>query len=546
MEANADYAKTYTLKKITFPTGGENEYEYELNQFTHDGVTRQGGGIRIKSQKLNDGRGNTQILDYTYESGNIANFPVFAFIKGTLPNNGITNVSQLGLGITTFLAPQSQIEFTQGAFVGYNKVTVKNRVNNGYTVYNYSSPGVETYRNLRPTITYDNSNAISSNWSVITPPSLFVDRDFLRGRVLLEEIYNANGDVRLEKEYIYTQKQFSTMTLSYLNKSSSTPSDNCYYSNGKYKLNQGNCGGYYENISLPIERSLLTKVITRDYQAGNIVYTQGGTENIPFTFETIKKYEFDKQFPLLLKESKEVFVCKATNQGGEQDCDIATDDYDNNIIKTYVYPKLGGMTSQGNTISTLPLANDLVLKNRLSTPLKISYNGIKEHHIYKNFPNGIIALEKINFEARNGTITESDKVTKRDAKGRVIEYLRKDGIYVARIYGYENWDYLVAEIVNSTHADALYGLQNGIQTPFNQGTFDNDFDLRNMFNELRALLPDTQITSYTYKPLIGINCVTDVRGRTMYYHYDSFNRLESVTDHEGKVISKNSYHYKNQ
>jgi YD repeat-containing protein len=546
LESNVNYAKSYSLKKVTFPTGGVNEYEYELNTFSHEGVTRSGGGIRIKSQKLDDGDGNTQILDYTYETGSIANFPIYALVKGYLPANGITSLSQTGIGLSTFLAPQSQIEFTQGSFVGYSKVTVKNRISNGFTIYGYISPGTSSaYQNIKPTLSHTSSHAPSANWVVIKPPSLFVDRDFLRGKINHESTYDIDGNIRLEKEYTYTQKQFSTINLTYLNKSSSSPYDNCYYNNGVYKLNQNNCGGYIENISFPIARDLLTSVITKDYPVGNIVYTQGGAENVPYTFETTKKYVFDKQYPLLISESKEVLVCKSTTQGGEQDCESVQGDYDSGLSKIIEYPLLGGNTLQGNATSSLPFANELISKNRLSTPLKISFNGAKEKHVYKYFTNGVIALEKINFEARDASITESDKVTKRDNKGRVVEYRRKDGIYVARIYGYDDDNYLVAEIINSTYANAIYVLQNNLTTPFN-GTFSNDTSIRTLMNELRVALPSTQIMSYTYKEMVGVSSITDARSRTIYYHYDAFNRLESVTDHDGKVVSKNSYHYKNQ
>ena len=42
---------------------------------------------------------------------------------------------------------------------------------------------------------------------------------------------------------------------------------------------------------VPISRDLLTTVITNDYPVGNILYTQGGNENVPNTFKTIKNYE---------------------------------------------------------------------------------------------------------------------------------------------------------------------------------------------------------------------------------------------------------------
>ena len=550
MEANENFAKTYSLQKITFPTGGTNEYEYELNTFSYLGKVRQGGGIRIKSQKLDDGKGNVQIKDYEYENGSIANFPVFGLLKGKLPANGATSLSQTGIGLTTFLSPQSQVEFTQGSFVGYGTVSVKDRINNGYQKFFYSSPVKKVYKNLRPSITYDTSSSSkfeSENWSVIQSPSLLVDRDFLRGKILLEQIFAKDNTIRKEKIYRYTQKDFTTIKLEYLNKSNSNPEDRCYHSEGVYRLNSPKCGWYKEEIDLPISRDLLTSVITKDYPVGNIVYTQGGNENISNTFKTIEDYVYDEQYPLLLKETKQVRVCESEGQGNEQDCDELSDDYDHSITKTIEYPIIGRDFSS-DEISTFSFANELIAKNRISTPLKITFNGASENHIYKKFPNGLLSLEKINFKARDGSISVSDKITKRDDKARVLEYFRKDGIYVARIYGYENRSHMVAEIVNSTHANALKTLNTfkyKIHTQSNKGTLPTDASIRQMMNKLRIALPLTQITSYTYKKLVGISSITDPRGQTVYYHYDDFNRLEFVKDDSGNILTNNQYNYKN-
>lgn len=52
------------------------------------------------------------------------------------------------------------------------------------------------------------------------------------------------------------------------------------------------------------------------------------------------------------------------------------------------------------------------------------------------------------------------------------------------------------------------------------------------------------ITTYTYKPLIGIETMTQPNGMKITYKYDGFGRLEKVIDHNGSVISTHNYHYK--
>lgn len=527
LEANVNYAKTYSLTKITFPTGGYNEYEYELNSFG----TINGGGLRIKSQKLVDGKGGEQILDYTYDSGSIVKMPTYAVF-----GNG-------GGGIDTFISPQSQVEFTQGSFVGYRTVTVKNRIDNGYTIYIYASPS--GYPNTPSTKTCDYTGGCQ-NWLTFGTPSLSIDNDYLRGKIMFETVYNKDDEKRLYKRYFYTQKEFSTINLKYLNKSENRPLNNCYNPDGSYKLGIDDCDGYWEELDLPIARDLLTSVITEDYQSDKLVTTQG-FDNVQHTFKSVQDYTHDTQYPFVVSESKSVTVCEETIQGGQY-CQDVYDDYTNTAVsKIVTYPIKGGATMQGNVISSLPYATELVGQNRLAVPLAIEYFGVNlnnEEHQYKDFGSNILALEKINSIARDASITPSETITKRGSKGRIIEYQKKNGVFVSRFYGYDG-KYLIVEVVNSTESNMISNLQN-LDTPFDQGTTADDISIRALMSDLRVAMPDAQITSYTHTPLIGINSITDARGETVYYHYDNFNRLEFIKDKNGKILSKNEYHYKNQ
>ena len=52
------------------------------------------------------------------------------------------------------------------------------------------------------------------------------------------------------------------------------------------------------------------------------------------------------------------------------------------------------------------------------------------------------------------------------------------------------------------------------------------------------------ITTYTYKPLVGMTSATLPNGLTTKYEYDAFGRLSKVIDHNGMVVSANEYNYK--
>jgi YD repeat-containing protein len=52
------------------------------------------------------------------------------------------------------------------------------------------------------------------------------------------------------------------------------------------------------------------------------------------------------------------------------------------------------------------------------------------------------------------------------------------------------------------------------------------------------------ITTYTYIPLVGVSTITDPKGDTQTFTYDSFGRLQNVKDKNGNILSENEYHYR--
>jgi hypothetical protein len=54
----------------------------------------------------------------------------------------------------------------------------------------------------------------------------------------------------------------------------------------------------------------------------------------------------------------------------------------------------------------------------------------------------------------------------------------------------------------------------------------------------------TQVSTYTYDPLIGITSSTDGKNMPIYYDYDEFLRLRSIKDQDGNILKSYNYHYK--
>lgn len=133
--------------------------------------------------------------------------------------------------------------------------------------------------------------------------------------------------------------------------------------------------------------------------------------------------------------------------------------------------------------------------------------------------------------------------------GNIREYKTKEGMVVSQIWGY-NDSKLVAELKNVSaavlYSSAYLTVRNNIANYSNQaGSGYSEANLTIALNSLRASFPDGFVTTYTYKPLLGITSITDVNGRKETYQYDSFNRLWRVLNHEGLITKEYYYHIKN-
>lgn len=120
-----------------------------------------------------------------------------------------------------------------------------------------------------------------------------------------------------------------------------------------------------------------------------------------------------------------------------------------------------------------------------------------------------------------------------DRYGNPVQII-KDGVSVIYIWGY-NGQHLVAKIENATLADLV-----GIIGEINIDTFQPS---REELHALRVLLPQARVTSYTYKPLVGITSITNYQGIHTYYEYDPLGRLQIIRDDDGEVERIYDYQY---
>jgi hypothetical protein len=65
-------------------------------------------------------------------------------------------------------------------------------------------------------------------------------------------------------------------------------------------------------------------------------------------------------------------------------------------------------------------------------------------------------------------------------------------------------------------------------------------------DELRLYPFNSQMTTYTYIPQVGMSSACDVNNKITYYFYDALLRLKWIKDQDKNVIKTFKYHYVNQ
>jgi hypothetical protein len=125
-----------------------------------------------------------------------------------------------------------------------------------------------------------------------------------------------------------------------------------------------------------------------------------------------------------------------------------------------------------------------------------------------------------------------------NAVGNLLQEKIADDISTNLVWGYKS-QYPVAKVIGSDNTTV-----NGIIN--NQSLLDNPTDdntLRNYLSNLKVNLPTAMVSTYTYKPMIGMTSETDPSGNIKYYNYDRFNRLNVASDKDNNILEKTDYHY---
>lgn len=415
---------------------------------------------------------------------------------------------------------------TQGAEIGYKNVTVKNtkrNLNNGRTEYTYST-------------SLEHPNIEYTFEQLFLPP---INLDYKRGLLKKEEVFDQSNKRIISRINNYEFSDTTVMTGLHLFGTWDEGYNNCpsfklFTNYNQYKdLKDNSC----IPAALPCSIDYVNNIFKSDMNIGFTGYleTYGWAK---LTSTNTKEYFYPSGSATAnIVETNQTYTYNPINK---QIAESTTTNSNGEILKTNYYYHTGNSTYSQNRISEIERVETYRNGQLLSTS-KINYTN--------NWGTNVSFLPQ-TIQSSKGTNALETKVkyNKYDAFNNPLEVQQENGTKISYIWGYNNTQ-PVAKLENIAY-DAI---PSSLITAIQSATDAPNATESSILTALNALRTSTDtnmqkamITTYTYKPLIGISTVTDPKTDKITYHYDSFNRLEFVKDKNGNILSENEYHYRTQ
>lgn len=242
------------------------------------------------------------------------------------------------------------------------------------------------------------------------------------------------------------------------------------------------------------------------------------------------------------------------------------------LVKEYTYPNDVIFQTTANLSAQAASIKRMKDLNMVGVPLQTTLKNGNEYiegvyNTFKQLPNGAIVSDTLfHLDARTGAsvfkpfVNANGLIVKNagfipeeifstyDNNGNPTTAVGKDGVKETIVWGYGG-KYPIARIVNYTddqlRNNSTVLNQLSILESFTEITESERTSLSTCNQIIRNNLPgDVKVSTYTYSPIIGMTSATDETGRTTYYAYDSFRRLQLIRDHNGNLIEQYGYNYK--
>ncbi|REC41632.1 hypothetical protein DRF67_21155, partial [Chryseobacterium pennipullorum] len=174
----------------------------------------------------------------------------------------------------------------------------------------------------------------------------------------------------------------------------------------------------------------------------------------------------------------------------------------------------------------------------------------KKETKYDN-PAHLLPTSVLSYDLKDNTSGSTEVAYDQyDSNGNLQQYTGKDKISTVIIWGYNNTQPIAKiEDIKLTAIQQSYitAIVNASNTDAAAGTNNDESSLLSAFTTFRGQLPNHQITTYSYDPLIGVRSITPPSGIREVYLYDPAGRLKEIRENHqtGRLVKEFKYNYKN-
>lgn len=504
-------AQQYMLKRMTYPTGGYSEFEYESNRDVNNQAV---GGMRIKSiGNYTEDNKLAGKKEYAYQAGSLEVTPHANLYRKTSSVMNIKGDITLDWEVLrTHIYENSLLNLSpKGTSIGYQKVT---ETENDKTIeYYFDDQPAYEYEQLN----YPGYSAYATDHKY-TPfahyyrpwnfGNLYRKKTIAPGYVE-EELYNLS-DIVLDTVNDLAFERVITKECGWDQYAPCYPASERSMVHAMAGFNMRNSSIY--NFSKQYHLSGLKRMYSK---------THAITNNDGRSVTTTTEYFYDNPtYPLQVSRQK------------------VTDSKGNVVITNYIYAT--------DSVS-VPVYAKMVEQNRQDVIRQSVYeNGnliSAKYTKFKDIGNNLVVPEYVAV-TNKGTTFVTDQFKAYDGVGNIREFSQNQDVPVTFLWGYNN-QFPVAKIIGAelTETLSLVG-QAQIDAAINSG---DPAALRNLLHlTLRSNLPNAQVFTYTYKPMLGMTSSTDATGRNIFYEYDAAGRLSLTKDDVGNIINRYCYSYSGQ
>lgn len=520
-EADEKYMKYGTLTGITYPAGSTDEFIYEAHRYKDaEGNIKQAGGLRIKQIKTKcknkevkirtfvygqntDGCGTpltTNVLDYMRVEQRIYLCDVLRgyFKGGIFFPDPYANEYMTGRQRTFFSNPTRPITFDGGSSVMYNYVTEYNGTpenNAGKTVYEYAID--RTHPMPEDQHTMQCNRHLGWQFGHLTDKAIY--KNEFGKYIPLEKtsFHYSSADKYFGKILVGEAFAQCVIRESDLN---ATP-------------DEAKSGYFYMRTEISVGSKLLLSTSHKVYTGETSVVTS-------------TKYEY--------ADPATTYPTRITETGPDGIKHVTSLTYPQDYGDIYPYSEM----VERNILS--PVVKKEYTRGReylgIETPYFVPFANVYE-------PEGAIIRH-------SASASGDTRVTYLyDAYGKVCQETKDGKKNLVYLYGYSH-QHVIAVIENATYAEVVEKL--GGEAIVEEIAAAKSVDLhyyQYLLDNLRQLLPAACVTTYIYKPLVGIASITSPAGLTTHYEYDDLGRLMKTFIMNGnrqEVIEKQEYHYANE